>query len=66
MTRIVLDTDVVSLYRMGRLSEAYVRLMTASRHCIAFATAGERWKGRWTSDGTVPVAARSTYGWPGR
>jgi hypothetical protein len=41
----VLDTDVVSLYRMGRLSAAYARLVTASRHCIAFATAGELWKG---------------------
>ena len=51
MTRIVLDTDVVSLYRRGRLSVAYARLVTTSRHCIAFATAGELWKGaldeRW-------------------
>ena len=44
MTRIVLDTDVVSLYRMGRLSIAYARLVTATPHCIAFATAAELWK----------------------
>jgi toxin FitB len=51
MARIVLDTDVVSYYRTGRLPAGYARLVTANRHCIAFATAGELWKGaldkRW-------------------
>jgi hypothetical protein len=51
VARIVLDTDVVSLYRLGRLSAAYARLVTASPHCIAFATAAELWRGaldrRW-------------------
>jgi predicted nucleic acid-binding protein len=51
VTRIVLDTDVVSYHRAGRLPAGYARLVTANRHCIAFATAGELWKGaldrRW-------------------
>ena len=45
MTRIVLDTDVVSHYRAGRLPAAHRRLVTTNQHCIAFATAGELWKG---------------------
>ena len=51
MASIVLDTDVVSLYRAGRLPAGYARLVAANRHCIAFATAGELWQGaldkRW-------------------
>ena len=51
MTRIVLDTDVVSYHRTGRLPAEYARLVAANQHCIAFATAGELWKGaqiqRW-------------------
>ena len=51
MSRIVLDTDVVSHHRAGRLPSGYSHLVTASQHCIAFATAGELWKGaldkRW-------------------
>jgi hypothetical protein len=45
VTRIVLDTDVVSLYRIGRLSPGYAHLVATGPHCIAFATAGELWKG---------------------
>jgi predicted nucleic acid-binding protein len=51
VARIVLDTDVVSNHRTGRLPAAYARLVAANQHCIAFATAGELWKGaqikRW-------------------
>jgi toxin FitB len=45
VTRIVLDTDVVSYHRTGRLPAEYARLVAAHRHRIAFATAGELWKG---------------------
>jgi predicted nucleic acid-binding protein len=41
---IVLDTDVVSRYRAGHLPAGHLRLVSANRHCIAFATAGELWK----------------------
>jgi predicted nucleic acid-binding protein len=51
VTRIVLDTDVVSYHRAGRLPAGHARLVAANPHCIAFATAGELWKGaqvkRW-------------------
>lgn len=51
MTRILLDTDVVSCHRTGRLPDRYARLVAANQHCITFATAGELWKGaldkRW-------------------
>jgi toxin FitB len=51
MGRIVLDTDVVSHHRAGRLPDEYARLVVTSQHCIAFATAAELWKGaldkRW-------------------
>jgi toxin FitB len=50
---IVLDTDVVSQYRAGRLPAGHRRLVRANRHCIAFATAGGLWRwslvGRWGS-----------------
>ena len=46
MTLIVLDTDVVSRYRAGRLPAGHLRLVRANRHGIAFATAGELW--RWS------------------
>jgi hypothetical protein len=48
---IVLDTDVVSLYRAGRLPAEYASHVAANETSIAFATAGELWKGalakRW-------------------
>ena len=44
MTRIVLDTDVVSLHRAGRLPARYARQVAANELSIAFATAGELWK----------------------
>jgi predicted nucleic acid-binding protein len=44
VARIVLDTDVVSHYRAGRLPARHRRLVSANLHCIAFATAGELWK----------------------
>jgi predicted nucleic acid-binding protein len=51
MARIVLDTDVVSHHRAGRLPTTHLRLMATNQHCITFATAGELWKGaldrRW-------------------
>ena len=46
MTLIVLDTDVASQYRAGRLPAGHRRLVSANWHCIAFATAGELW--RWS------------------
>jgi toxin FitB len=45
VTHIVLDTDVVSYHRTGRLPAEHARLVAANEHCIAFATAGELWKG---------------------
>jgi predicted nucleic acid-binding protein len=51
MARIVLDTDVVSYHRAGRLPAEYGRLVATGSHCITFATAAELWKGaldkRW-------------------
>jgi toxin FitB len=51
VARIVLDTDVVSLYRVGRLPAAFARQVDANDFSVAFATAGELWKGaldrRW-------------------
>jgi len=51
VARIVLDTDVVSLYRAGRLPAELARQAVANDISIAFATAGELWKGalakRW-------------------
>ena len=41
MARIVLDTDVVSLYRTGRLPADFVRHVAGNDVSIAFATAGE-------------------------
>ena len=43
--RIVLDTDVVSLYRTGRLPSGFARHVAANDPSIAFPTAGEPW--RW-------------------
>jgi hypothetical protein len=40
---IVLDTDVVSLFRAGRLPLGLARRMAANDSSIAFATAGELW-----------------------
>ena len=51
MARIVLDTDVVSLYRAGRLPGEFASLVATNENIIAFATAAELWKGaldrRW-------------------
>jgi predicted nucleic acid-binding protein len=51
VAHIVLDTDVVSLYRSGRLPAGFARRVAANDLSIAFATAGELWKGalarRW-------------------
>ena len=51
MARIVLDTDVVSLYRAGRRPADLARQVVANDISITFATAGELWKGalarRW-------------------
>jgi predicted nucleic acid-binding protein len=46
MARIVLDTDVVSMYRAGRLPAGFARQVVTNHISIAFATAGELWK--WT------------------
>jgi toxin FitB len=42
---IVLDTDVVSQHRAGRLPAELVRQVASNDISIAFATAGELWKG---------------------
>jgi len=51
MARFVLDTDVVSLYRAGRLPAGVAHQVVTNDVSIAFATAGELWKGalvkRW-------------------
>jgi predicted nucleic acid-binding protein len=51
VARIVLDTDVVSLYRAGRLPADLARQVVTNDISITFATAGELWKGalakRW-------------------
>jgi toxin FitB len=50
MARIVLDTDVVSMYRAGRLPAAFAREVVTNHISIAFATAGELWNwalARW-------------------
>jgi toxin FitB len=44
VAHIVLDTDVVSLYRTGRLPGDFARQVAANDISIAFATAGELWK----------------------
>ena len=44
MARIVLDTDVVSLYRAGRLPTGFARWVATNDISIASATAGELWK----------------------
>jgi predicted nucleic acid-binding protein len=41
---IVLDTDVVSRHRAGRLPAGAARQVAANDISIAFATAGELWK----------------------
>jgi toxin FitB len=51
VARIVLDTDVVSRYRAGRLPAGYASQIASNELSVAFATAGELWKGarirRW-------------------
>jgi toxin FitB len=46
---VVLDTDVVSRYRAGRLPLGYARLVAANDVSITFITAGELWKGALTA-----------------
>jgi hypothetical protein len=41
MPRIVLDTDVVSLHRAGRLPPGFAHQVVTNGISIAFATAGE-------------------------
>jgi hypothetical protein len=62
VARIVLDTDVVSLYRSGRLPAGFGRRVAANDLSIAFATAGSCGRGRWPDDGAAPAAAASTCG----
>lgn len=45
MAGIVLDTDVVSLYRVGRLPAGFAIRVATNELSIAFATAGELWSG---------------------
>jgi predicted nucleic acid-binding protein len=51
VARIVLDTDVVSRHRAGRLPPELAHQVASNDISIAFATAGELWKGalaaRW-------------------
>jgi predicted nucleic acid-binding protein len=44
MALIVLDTDVVSHHRAGRLPAGFTRHVAVNDLSIAFATAGELWK----------------------
>ena len=44
MTLIVLDTDVISLHRAGRLPIRLARQVVANDISITFAAAGELWK----------------------
>jgi hypothetical protein len=60
VVRIVLDTDVVSLHRAGRLPVSVGRHVIEHEVCIAFATAGELWKGALAVTGRAkgkPLAA---------
>jgi hypothetical protein len=66
MTTVVLDTDVVSLYRAGRLPAGLVHQVVTNDSSIAFATAGELWNWALTNDGEQPAVAGSTSGSPGR
>jgi hypothetical protein len=59
---IVLDTDVVSRYRAGRLPAGFARQVVTNVISVTFATAGELWKGAWPSDGAAPVVEGSTCG----
>jgi toxin FitB len=51
LARIVLDTEVVSHHRAGRLPAEFAIRVATNELSIAFATAGELWKGalgrRW-------------------
>ena len=64
MTLIVLDTDVISLYRAGRLPIRLARQVVANDISITFATAGELWKWALTRRWDPPAAAGSTCGSP--
>ncbi len=56
MALIVLDTDVVSLYRTGRLPVRLARQVATNDISITFATAGELW--RWALTRRWGVARR--------
>jgi predicted nucleic acid-binding protein len=56
VAQIVLDTEVVSLYRAGRLPAGLVRQVVANEPGVAFATAGELWK--WALTGQWGAARR--------
>jgi hypothetical protein len=64
MARIVLDTDVVSLYRAGRLPAGSARQVMTHDISIVFATAGELWRWaltrRWAALGAVGSSCGST------
>ena len=62
MARIVLDTDVVSLYRAGRLQPQVARQVVTNDISITFATAGELWKGALANGGVPLAVAGSTCG----
>ena len=62
MVRIVLDTDVVSLYRAGRLPADFARQVVMNDISIAFATTGELWKGALAKRWAPPAAVGSTCG----
>ena len=61
MARILLDTDVVSLYRTGRLPADFVRHVAGNDVSIAFATAGELWKWALPGAGATSAAGVSSF-----
>jgi toxin FitB len=75
VARIVLDTDVVSHYRTGRLPAGFARQVVTNDISITFATVGELWKGAlvkrwggsrrggldlWLAETRVPTAGMRT------
>ena len=55
MALIVLDTDVVSHHRAGRIPAGLARQMLSNDISIAFATAAELWKGPCCIEGGLPL-----------
>jgi hypothetical protein len=62
MARIVLDTDVVSRYRAGRLPDGFACQVAANDISIVFATAGELWTWALTKRWGSAAAVGSTCG----